>query len=256
MKIKVLKNKGERLEFILEGSSTAFANALRRAMVSEVPVLAIDWVDITENNSALFDEVLAHRFGMLPLSFDPSKFNYTEDCKCGGKGCELCQVVFSVEKTGPCVVYSGDLKSSNKVVKPTSPEFPLVQLLKGQSLKADAVARLGIGTKHAKFQAANAAYSYYPELEVSKDADTKALLKKYPHALELKGAKAALKDPESPESWNISPYDERVKLKHVEGKFIFRVESVSGLDAEYIATKAAEVVEAKASEFKKEIAKL
>ena len=103
MKIKILSRKGDTIRFVAEGITPAFANALRRIMISEIPVLAIEWVDFRENSSILFDEVIAHRLGLLPLKFDPEKMNFTEDCRCEGKGCPSCQVAFSLEKAGPSV---------------------------------------------------------------------------------------------------------------------------------------------------------
>ncbi len=163
MKIRMIRKRGDRIEFTAEGVTPAFANALRRIMISEIPVLAIEWIDIHNNDSVLFDEVIAHRLGLIPIKFDPKKFNFTEDCVCGGKGCPSCQAVFILDKKGPCMVYSSDLKSSNRDVKPTDKRFLIVELLEKQSIKLEAVSRLGLGIDHAKFQAANAAYKYQPE---------------------------------------------------------------------------------------------
>jgi len=166
MKVSLSEKKGSKLTFVLQGATPAFANALRRIMVSEIPTMAIDSVEFHENDSVLFDEVIAHRLGLLPIAFEPGKFNFTKDCKCGGKGCPLCQVVFAVERKGPGVVYSGDMMSSNKEARPTSPDFPIVELLDGQSIKLEATAIMGTGKEHAKWQAANASYQYYPEIVV------------------------------------------------------------------------------------------
>ncbi len=261
MKIKIIESKGNRLSFVLEDSTPAFANALRRIMTSEVPTMAIEWVEMHDNNSALFDEVIAHRLGMIPLAFDPKKFNFSDDCECEGKGCPLCQVVFALEKTGPAIVYSGDMKSSNREVKPTSPDFPIVELLKGHAIKFEAVARLGVGTKHAKFQAANVAYQYYPELrlkEGASHADLSKGVKACPKgALSMKGSKPALDS----ELCNFSKSCEQASngVITIEGdptKFVFRLESVSGLEPEYIVQKAAEVLGSKAAEFKKGVKEL
>ena len=54
-------------KFTLSGVSTSFANIFRRAMMSEVPTLAIENVRIYDNTSVLFDEMLAHRLGLIPL---------------------------------------------------------------------------------------------------------------------------------------------------------------------------------------------
>ncbi len=212
MDVRITKKGKEGVEFVLGGATVSFANALRRTMISGVPVLAIDWVDIEQNTSAVFDEILAQRMGLIPLSFDPSKFSFQGDCSCKGKGCPLCQAVFAVEKKGPGTVYSGDMKPSNKAVKPTSPEFPVVELLESHAVKMAATARLGTGKEHAKFQAANVAFQNHPEM--------------------------------NGEEINTKP-----------DKFLFRVESISGLPAEYIVSKAAEILEEKAKEFKKEAVK-
>ena len=256
MKIEMLENKGGKLRFILEDSTPAFANAMRRIMSSEVPTMSIELVEMRENNSALFDEIIAHRLGLIPLRFDPKKFNFTNDCECEGAGCPLCQVVFVLEKNGPGIAYSGDMKSSNKDVKPTDPGFPIVELLKGHNIKLDAVARLGLGISHAKFQAANVSYQYYPELIFKKDAPEKEIekgVKACPKgALSMKGKIPVL----NPKLCNFfksceAASDHAIDIKGNPNKFIFSLETVSGLGPEYIVQKAAEILGSKAEEFKK-----
>lgn len=259
MKVKILSKKGEKLSFLLEDSTPAFANALRRVIMTEVPVLAVEWVDIHDNNSILFDEMIASRLGLIPLKFDPSKFSKPDECKCGGKGCPLCQVVLALEKTGPGTAYSGDLKSSNKDVKPTSPAFPIVDLLKNQGVRLEAIARLGTGKQHAKFQAANAAYQYYPEAITHDIEKAKKALKPCPaDVMEAKGTKVTINDPARYETCmryaDLSEGGFEIKCDPT--RFIFNVESISGLDPGYIVTKAAEILEGKAEGFMKELSKV
>ena len=97
MKMKMIKKEKEKCVFVVEGTTPAFANSLRRIMISEVPTLSIEWIDVLENSSVLFDEVIAHRLGLIPLKFPVDKFNFKSECKCGGKGCPLCEAVFSLE---------------------------------------------------------------------------------------------------------------------------------------------------------------
>lgn len=261
MKVQILKKTDEKVVFALEGSTPAFANALRRAMISEVPTLAIEWVEMQANSSILYDEIIAHRLAMIPLKFDPSKFNTKADCKCEGKGCTLCQVVFAVEKTGPGMLYSGDMKSSNKAVQPTSPKFPIVELLKGHNVKFEAVAEIGTGAQHSKWQAANASYQFWPEVKLDGKADP-AKLKKCVDScpkgtLVLKGGTLEVKDPIACDlCMKCSEVCDEVKMAGNPTRFIFFVESVSGLPPEYIITKAAEIIGEKAEDFKKKVSKL
>jgi hypothetical protein len=42
----------------------------------QVPTMAIEKVLIANNTSAIQDEVLAHRLGLIPISVDPRLFEY------------------------------------------------------------------------------------------------------------------------------------------------------------------------------------
>ncbi len=259
LKVKILKKKGQTIQFVLEGTNKAFANSLRRIMITEIPTIAVEWIDVHKNNSALFDEIISHRIGMIPLKFNPKKFSFTEDCKCRNKGCQLCQVVLVLDKKGPCIVTAGDFKSSDKTVVPLDPRIPIVQLLENQSIKLEAVARLGVGLTHAKHHAANASYQYYPEIKVTgSQADAKKAVSACPKGLvTLKGNKIEVND--------LSRSDIAVScLKDVKGieakgddkRILFNVESISGLEPEYIVSRAAEALQGKAEEFKKNLAKV
>ena len=258
MKVRMLNKTENRLVFVLDDATPAFANTLRRIMISEIPVLAIDQISVSENTSILFDEIISHRLGLVPLVFDPKKFNFSSDCVCKGKGCPSCEVMFALEKTGPALVYSGDLKSANKGVEPSDPKFVVAELLAEQTLKLDAVARLGRGLQHAKWQAANASYGYFPELEVTNQEKFAKYIKKVPEGLfATKAGKVVLGDLTKLDFYKKCEEDsDAMKITVDETKFVFTVESVSGLEPEYIVTAAAKLLEEKASEFKKELAEL
>ncbi|MHA1861394.1 MAG: DNA-directed RNA polymerase subunit D, partial [Candidatus Ranarchaeia archaeon] len=70
VELRILDKDEEQIRFILKDVDVAFANALRRTILTEVPALAIDEVVIVENSSALYDEILAHRLGLIPLKTD------------------------------------------------------------------------------------------------------------------------------------------------------------------------------------------
>src|SRR5206468_2820397 len=135
MDIKLLSKEQETLRFVLSDVSPAFANALRRIMISEIPVMAIDDVMILENNSVMYDEILAHRLGLVPVTTDGS-YNLPEECTCKSElGCEKCRASFSleIEASEPIeVVYSSQLKPENPKVNPVSDKISIVKLTAGQ----------------------------------------------------------------------------------------------------------------------------
>jgi DNA-directed RNA polymerase subunit D len=138
--------------FTLAGASPAFANAFRRAMIGEVPTLAIDDVRIYDNTSAFFDEMLAHRLGLIPLKTDLSALSTQEKCTCGGAGCPACMVTFTLSVEGPKTVLSSDLIPQDPHATPVYDNIPIVKLMKGQKLVIEARATLNTGRVHAKWQ--------------------------------------------------------------------------------------------------------
>lgn len=259
MKIKVLNKSETDIQFLLEDSNPQFANALRRIMISEIPVLAIDSVDFSVNDSVLYDEVIAHRLGLIPLIFDLKKFHFKDEHE-KGKTCSLCEVVFAINKKGPCIVYSKDMKSSNPDVKPLYDEIPIVELFENQKLKLEASASLGLGKDHARYQAANAFYRYYPTARlIGKIENPKDVMKVCPkNALKIEGNEVSvtLDCDLSQECVKIAKPEGVLEIKGDTTRFIFNVESVSGLSADEIVLEAVDVLKKKIKEFEKDIRKL
>ena len=69
MDIKIIENSPTSLQFVTK-IALPIANALRRIMMTEVPSMAIEDVVFIENSSPMYDEVLAHRLGLVPLKTD------------------------------------------------------------------------------------------------------------------------------------------------------------------------------------------
>ncbi|MEM0333535.1 MAG: DNA-directed RNA polymerase subunit D [Candidatus Aenigmatarchaeota archaeon] len=160
LKIEILEKDKEKIKFSVENLKVGFANALRRIMSFEIPTMAIEWIDIKKNDSALYDEILAHRLGLIPLTYDkkaykiPEEAKNLDDVKEPSLYCKL-----TLKKKGPCIVYSGDLKSEDEKVKPVFDNIPIVQLFEGEEIDLIAYARLGYGKDHVKWQAAVVGYS-------------------------------------------------------------------------------------------------
>ncbi len=167
-----------RLKVVIDGVTPPLVNSLRRVLISDVPVLAIDEVIILENTSVLYDEVLAHRLSMIPIKTDLSRFPKIEECEQELVDPSLCQVRFelNVEAKEPMTVYSKDLKSDDPDVRPVYEDIPIVKLAPGQRVVLEAYARLGRASNHAKWQAGLAAYYYYPRVTVNGKADPRCLV--------------------------------------------------------------------------------
>lgn len=153
MDIDIIELSERKARFVLSGISASFANALRRSILAEVPVLAIDDVNIYENTSVLFDEQLSLRLGMIPLKADLKSYNLPGECTCSGAGCSSCQVSLTLSAEGPKIVYSGDMVSADPQVVPADSIIPIVELKEKHKVVVEAIARLGTGRNHSKWQA-------------------------------------------------------------------------------------------------------
>lgn len=147
MDVDIIELSDRKIKFVLSGVSPAFANSLRRSMIAEVPSLAIDDVNIYENTSVLFDEMLALRLGLIPLKSDLELYVSRSECDCEG-GCPRCQVSIMLSVEGPKIVYSNELKSADPKVAPVDDNTPIIELKEGQKVVLEAVARLGLYLIH------------------------------------------------------------------------------------------------------------
>jgi DNA-directed RNA polymerase subunit D len=133
-----------------------------------------------------------------------------------------------------------------------------VELLKSQRIRLEATAILGTGKEHAKWQAANASYQYYPQLVVKDSKEAKKCLKNCPKdIIKIRAGKPVLADPEKCDLCRQCLEGcTGIEIAGDPTRFIFRVESISGLKPDYIISKSAELLGKKADDFKKELKKL
>ncbi len=154
----------------LEGVTASQANAIRRTLIADVPKLAIEDVEFHlgpirdeatgkdyDSSTSMFDEGVALRLGLLPIPTDLAQFRKKSECSCGGTGCPQCQVMFSIDRKGPCTVYAKDVVPlGDASLAILEPEVPIVRLGAHQALLAYATAVVGTGREHAKWQVAHA----------------------------------------------------------------------------------------------------
>lgn len=174
--MKKSEKKQEEMDFEID-IDISLANAIRRS-VNEIPILAIDEVEIHKNDSALYDEIIAHRLGLVPLKNQKLKKDLDLELKLKAKGKAGGVKVLSKE-LGEISVYS---------------DIPIVLLDAGQEIELIAKARSGIGTKHSKFSPGLLYYKQIPKIKISHEGEKhEKLAELYPDVFEYNG-KLKVKD--------------------------------------------------------------
>jgi DNA-directed RNA polymerase subunit D len=224
-------------------------------MIGEIPILTISSVDFTTNDSVLYNEVIAHRMGMIPLVFNPKDFEFKE-----GESSSSNEVVFAINKKAPGMVYSKDMKSSNPEVKPLYDNIPIVELFGDQKLKLEAFATLGLGINHARYQAANTFYRYFASVKVDgKIVNIDEVIRSCPKgAIDFKDNKMIIKTDCDicKECLKIAKPKGALDIVGDDTKFIFTVESISGLKPEQITLMSVDILKKKVRDFEKEVKKI
>ena len=149
MSLEITNENDEKISVKIKGVPLQYANALRRICLNGVPIYAVESIDVLENSSVLADEGVAHRVGLIPLKTDLSA------SKDGNENDKIMLTLDSGVSDETRTILSGELKSQDESVVPTSNDIPIVTLAPGQSIKFEAYARLGKGTEHARWNSAN-----------------------------------------------------------------------------------------------------
>jgi DNA-directed RNA polymerase subunit D len=255
MDIKLLSKdkEGKKISFALTGTTDWFVNTIRRLMIEEVPTLAIEDVEFRDNDSALYDEIIAHRLGLIPIKTDLKSYNLPAECTCKGKGCNKCKLKMILKAKSQGIVYAEEIKSKDAKCKPVYPKMPLVKLIKGQSVQAEMTAVLGKGKEHMKWSPCLAWYRGWPEFVIGNNADLKACVDQCLQ-LEQSGNNLKIKDIIK---WN-EAYEEiceknGVKVKNSKTDFIFNVEIWGQLDVKDIVKEAVRIFQNKLDDFTKQL---
>ena len=163
--MKILEKTKEKVSFVAE-MDESLANAIRRSIL-EIPTLAVDEIEIFKNDSALYDEILAHRIGLIPLVTEKGLVE-REKCSCKGKGCSKCKIELKLQASGPATIYSKELKGKTDVVYGG---IPIVFLSKDQELELVARGKLGKGIEHTKFSPGLVYYRNLAKIELGKNCE-------------------------------------------------------------------------------------
>jgi DNA-directed RNA polymerase II subunit RPB3 len=188
----------DKIVFTLSKTDPSIANALRRVIIADVPTIAIDLVEISDNTSVLNDEFIAHRLGLIPLvSEDVDYLHSTYE----GDAEEICYVLNIYNDGNDVVLVTSDhlqLDEQYAQLQQYPPGFDwrrvlpvkrrpcvlnegvpgnygvtgysIVKLAKNQRINLVAKARKGTGKDHAKWQpVATARFMYVPDITLDQD---------------------------------------------------------------------------------------
>lgn len=229
--IKIIKKTPEKVEFVTD-MGIAIANALRRS-VYEIPVLAIDEVDMYRNDSALYDEIVAHRLGLIPLKNEKLKEGETINLKLSVEGREVVS-----KDLGKEVVY---------------PDMPIVLLNGEQGLEVVARARQGKGKEHAKFIPGLVYYRNVAKVTISKDGEKhKELAELHPSIFEFDG-KLKVKNEMQCDLDQEDVADFKGVTIEQTGQLVFTIESWGQMKAEEIFNELVKALEGNLKEVAKEL---
>lgn len=227
MKLKKVSEHNETTTYLIEGSTPAYVNTLRRFGIDYVPTLAIEDVEIVLNNSALYDEVVSHRLGLIPLTTDLQSYTLPE----GEDISAMNSVQLTLNVEGPRYVYAKDLQTKDPKIKPAYEDIQISYLLEGQQLEINATAVMGQGKDHQKWVPANIYYRYSPIIEVNnKSSKLKECIEKFPPQVIKDGKidKDAINTPELIDACD-GICEDIVKINYDANSFLFTVETFGQL---------------------------
>lgn len=183
------------MEFDVVGLPSAFVNALRRLLISEVPTMAIENVFIINNSSFIHDEILSYRLGLVPILANATLFNFQNDKPLNEKN----TIVFRLAVNSTFSIFNGKsdkvwssamewLQNGSEMPEETHCQFgneqantkPSIQpvyknillaiLAFGNEILLEAICIKGTGKQHAKWSpVATVWYRLLPEAGLLKD---------------------------------------------------------------------------------------
>ena len=277
MKVNILQMEDNYAQIEFKDVNYSFVNSVRRSLVSMVPCLALHEIDFHmgslgsyvdeesgdereyESISAMFNEIVAHRLGMLPIPTDEKTIEAFGDSI--GDDSKQPDIMYSLHKQGPCTVYSGDLEpvtGDNSLIIPET-NVPIVKLAEGQAILVYAKAKMGNAQKHTKWQCVVAPRFYQaPTITISSGKGSKAIFdivdkkdfkkKGKFHVIDNPvKAHAALKKLE--QLWNDKEAKESMEVTSKKDHFIFEFETNGAMKAKLALEQALKALDKHCNEF-------
>lgn len=258
MKLQKIKEerKNNKLSVLIKESDEVFANTIRRLILEEVPTLAVEDMEIRDNNSALYDEMLGLRLGLTPIKTDLKSYELKEKCKCQGAGCARCELKIELKAGKKGYVYASEAKSSDPKCGFVHPQMPLVKLLAKQKVDLTMTAVLGKGKAHVKWSPGWAFYRKEPVITLGRVADPKAIAEQSSDGVFVfKNNKLSIDEEKVYESNMLEHYpkmDREIKLEFTDN-IVFTLESWGQLSCKEILSQSADILIEKVEEMEGQV---
>lgn len=240
--MKIIDKKENQITFSAE-LDESLANAIRR-YIDQIPILAVDDVEISKNDSPLYDETIAHRIGLVPLKMDKTISEKSVE-----------QITLVAQKDG--IIYSEEMKGK---VKPVYDKIPITVLKKGQELEILATAKVGRGTKHSKFSPGLMFYRNLIKIKVDKDCPKEIVNACPQKVFGLETGKVTVVDENNCDMCEVCVDLARKMGKNCielspTGELVITIESFGQIDEKEIFKRAIEILQDDLKEVSKKISK-
>jgi DNA-directed RNA polymerase subunit D len=253
MKLEKIKEerKKNKLVFLMKDSNEAFANTIRRLIIEEVPTLAVEDVEIRENSSALYDEMLALRLGLMPIKTDLKSYRLPENEEEVTEKSASCTLQITLKASKKGYVLAKEAKSTDPKCTFVQEDMPAVKLLAKQKIDVHMTAVMGKGKNHTKWSPGTAFYRRAPVLKVGSVVDPEKLSEACTDGVfTIKGGKVTINQEAIYDSKLLTYYsdlDKGITLEHSDD-LVFTLESWGQLSHKEMLTTAADILVQKAEE--------
>jgi DNA-directed RNA polymerase subunit D len=256
MKLEKLneEKKKNKITFLLKGTDEVFTNTVRRLIIEEVPSMAVEDLEIKENNSALYDEMIGLRLGLSPIKTDLKSYELKENCKCEAKGCARCELKITLKASKKGYVHAGNAESTDPKCTFVHENMPIVKLLSKQKIDISMTAVLGKGKEHTKWSPGLGFFKHEAILKIGKVKDPIKVVESCSDGVfNIKNKKIEINPEKVYESKLLDYYaslDEGITVEYTDN-FIFNLESWGQLSCKDILSKSAEILADKTEEMEK-----
>jgi len=273
LKMEFIDKEEHYIKFRLEGLDASMANGIRRTLLSSVPSVAIEKIDIFQNTGVIQDEVLVQRLCLIPFNIDPDEIDWrtgsTPFMDRNSFKFRLNTGVITLEDMDASlskVIYARDFewiplsdaqaeKYKDNPPRPVHEDIIITRMRPGQEIELEFYLQKGIGSDHAKWNPVATASYYFDnhmefdneKLSLEDKEEIKELLPKGAIKIDKKTKKITQERSVSCTFSRVcvERFPGRVTMVKARESYIFQIETTGGITAIKALKKALEILKNK-----------